>query len=155
MAGRSSYCSSVILLSMRRPARPLFSLCSAASLMLCLAAITLWVRTALLNRFDDFEYVSPRVMGGVWLARGRLYVHHMSVTRPWWQPRPQRWTYTASSGEYAEPSVDPHLGERNLGFDFARQRGTSSGLSYVETWTVAPLWAVTVVTAVMPAWWLA
>jgi hypothetical protein len=129
--------------------RRLLTLLSAGSLVLCLAAVTLWVRTTALGRLDDFEYMSAETQGCVWLARGRVYVNYLSTTVSWWEPRPHRWTYVASTWEYAEPASGLQVDA--LGFGFSRLDGTSAGSPYVDTWTVVPFWAVTVVTAILPA----
>jgi hypothetical protein len=76
-----------------------------------------------------------------------VYVNYLSTTVPWREPRPHRWTYVASTWEYAEPASG--LLVDALGF--SRLDGTSSGSPYVDTWTVVPLWAVTAVAAILPA----
>src|SRR5688500_245596 len=70
-----------------------------------------------------------------------MYVRHAHADPAWWSPRPRRWAYVASESMYADPAIDPRLGERGLGFGFARQRGVSDGSRYAETRAVVPLWA--------------
>ncbi|HEX8915174.1 MAG TPA: hypothetical protein VF796_22675 [Humisphaera sp.] len=133
--------------------RRLFTLLSAISLTLCIASTGAWIRTTAFGLFDDFEYTYPSATGSVWLAHGRVYVCRMTAAAPWWPPRPQPWSYHASTWEYAEPEGGVTFDA--LGFGSSRTEGNSGGSAYVQTWTVVPLWAVTAATAVLPAAWLA
>ena len=57
-------------------ARRVFTLCSAVSLLLCVAACALWARTATLGHF---EYGSATATGSVWRVGGEVYVRYLST----------------------------------------------------------------------------
>ena len=136
---------------MSRPARHLLTLCSAVSLLLCVAACVQWVRTSALNRSDNIQFGSGNVSRSITMSGGRLYFRHMTAAVPWWEPQP--WSYEGRGGvDSYEPAADLRFDV--LGFAFAHERGFTWGSRWVETWVIIPLWALAVLSAVLPALWL-
>jgi hypothetical protein len=151
----------------RRLVRHLFTLCSAVSLLLCVAVCVLWVRSSARvdvharAGFDEGRHTwSTRVIasrrGSIILeladirnTNGRPF--HPDVSGAW---DPPRWGFSfgRSPPEYVSRSRNTLL--RRLGFDAGRQRSQSAHYVTLErAWTV-PHAAVAVATAVLPATWL-
>ena len=144
---------------MRRLARHLFTLCAAASLLLCVAACGLWVRSYRPGdavSYDRRGRWSAHDRAGLTLARGHVIV---GVTENW-TAAPEGWRRRDLSPAEAEGVgyMVPRGAWNAAGFWYERGVRTAGPFGPVHRpywWAAFPLWAPTVVTAICPAVWLA
>src|SRR5688572_768012 len=149
---------------MRRLGRHVLTLCSAASLLLCVAVCALWVRSY--RTMDNFgryavDPATPSTFAearGVGTARGAFTFGHVRVSDPsqlGWTPPPRgtswRWMSDPLSSSGLYPRTWSWLG-------FARWdqplNKNSSGGGFARGFQV-PHWAIALLSAVAPALWLA
>ena len=149
---------------MRRLARRLFTLCSAVSLLLCVAACVLWVRSYFVSdhvhliRYTTVDTVETRwqvrvTKGGLVCSR-RTYLGVVPAgpSEPGESVRVHYMTQPPIG------TADLFLNKRAfrlLGFRW-RQRSISDedGITYVRgTAAAVPFWALCAVSAVLPYWW--
>src|SRR5688572_32908238 len=131
--------------AMRRFARHLVTLCSAASLVLCVAAVALWVRSHWEGYALHHVTQTPRAKVETWAytARGALWVGRIedNFRRPGWHfdrvPTPPAVSYTNE--------FPPGL---KLGFGYMPR--TAPRRMYG---IAVPLWFVSLAAAAAPAWW--
>jgi hypothetical protein len=145
---------------MRRLARHLFTLCSAASLLLCVAAGVLWVRSYShpfllyydwLNTAGQIEARSVYCHsdnGAVEITADRTIAH----TDHWaksFMGEPRGWQHFGFSRK-------PRLQSLRDGFSFRRflEPGSVSGLTVGVTSVAAPYWFCTLGLATAPVLWL-
>ncbi len=163
---------------MRRLARRLFTLCSAVSLVLCVAAAVLWVRSYwkadLITRWygpvSTLQLVP--VFGSVQTASARVEVTHCCGWVSVRQCEPSFKVFgpdpkiPASRWEHGNPSpVDSARARLAQRYSWSQlgpppQGWTLMGLRYVPQQSdgtrelFVPDWAVVLVTAVLPTFWL-
>ena len=134
--------------------RRLLNVATVVSLLLCVAACALWVRSDFCGYFDRVRRASSGSGSTAILAGGTLYVRHITSPAPWWHAVPLSYEGSKPRGGSAfVPATTLQVDV--IGFGFNHSRGTSDGSPFVETWVIVPLWAVSLVTAVLPAQWLA
>ena len=144
---------------MRRPARRLFTLCSAASLLLCVAVCVLWAR----SHFVVDQVNVQSYAGGVGQADRRDWdlLVEFGVLRCQWSdwrsdaPGQTRWRWTTSTARQGRWRWSDNSVWQRWGFHYsinttliARHRGkVSEGKLY------SPVWLPAGVLAVMPSLW--
>ena len=124
--------------------RRLLNLLTALSLVLCVAAVVLWVRSE--SVMDSFEWqVSDRRWVGVGSIRGGIDVFY-SRTEP-------GWTATFLRPGYRKWPVGPGAGNTiPANWSFAGFEARGSTMSHVSGGTLrVPYWAVVACTAVVAA----
>ena len=128
---------------MRRLARWLFTLCSAVSLLLCVAVCVLWVRSYFVG--DTMGWVgTPSV--GVASGDGLLWIG--------WAPsdggrRPQ-WVHYVWEADGADFYLDTSPERRTLGFAYAVQPEPGGG---TRRQVIVPWAALATPSAALPMWW--
>ena len=167
---------------MKRLARRLFMLCSALSLVLCVAVFVLWVRSYSLAHAVSVrrsvwpsadvcvnQYLSVRLVQGYWVVvRGRS---DYDVSRPAGVRFHHAMDVATFRKRYAagvewdhfsfdlkqRPAMDPLLGvPRRYGFGLKDVApATFLGVTEASHYAVAPVWPAVVVLAVLPAAWTA
>lgn len=161
----------------RRLARALFTLCSAVSLLLCAAMVVGWVRSY--RHTDAVRGEGPVVPGRTqWggtasSSRGAIEVECWARRNPRAVAAPASGlTYTRSPASAAATAAHQSYvrslgGTQLLGLVYARRemnpsaggrpgrRGGAPTAAQVVWNVVAPYWAITLVTALLPAAWLA
>jgi hypothetical protein len=141
---------------MRRLARHLFTLCSAVSLVLCVAVCVLWVRSYV--TFDSYARYGYTPTSG---TAGRSW---------WWVVESIRGTLAIGGSE--QPSelfvwrsnLEFHQGRGNIGFrtpdpnrlaplvGFERRADAVDATTTIRSWSlVIPTWALAAITALLPA----
>src|SRR5688500_108199 len=135
---------------MRRPARRLFTLCSAVSLLLCVAVCVLWARSYFVR--DVIEYDAPTRWDEVISARGRVAVLLQPGSLAGLAPRGGTLAWSAEgppgdlrAADVGRPSLD------RLGFAVVRSpAGSEASWAYYA----APHWSLALLAALAPArWW--
>ncbi|MFI5377884.1 MAG: hypothetical protein ACHRHE_01140 [Tepidisphaerales bacterium] len=142
---------------MRRPARHIFTIARALSLLLCGAACGLWVRSYWLS--DRLSWPSVRGWRSVYSAQGyvvvSLYVGDLSG-RPadFYGPRYKR-------GDIGWPGnylldLDPDTGDTRIswkwgGFAWYEIRKPGGGIRHAQA--VVPFWCIGMATALPPLGW--
>ncbi len=144
--------------------RKLFTLCSAVSLLLCVAMCVLWVRSNWVS--ETVEWTSPQLREAEWssrflrvyIARGRLRVElsRMSTISPqlvrWYANSP-----TEASLKRERKSISRGRAGSEL-FAFEWKTGPLP-MSPEYRWDGfiigTPLWPLTIAAGVLPLWWLA
>ena len=150
---------------MRRLARSLFTLCSAASLILCVAVCVLWVAPSRVGRGVAFNAypigqsggAPPGNSGEIVSAWSSLAYVRLTIDYDDPQQLPGETQWSALRLERGRPRsfvgfLEP--GARDFAFDMsaASPPGTSSLRTTV---VLVPHWAVATVAAVLPAAWVA
>ena len=131
---------------MRRVVRLAFTICSAASLVLCLASATWWVRSQW--RYDLLVYHGTRWHWGFRSHPDRFYLEVAVDDED--SERVPRWTAVSEERWDADNvAADPSMSGR-LGFMFGRNTNWSLYDNYVVG---LPYWSVTILAAVPPATW--
>ena len=134
---------------MKRLARQLFTFCALLSLLLCVAACVLWVRSYVVR--DVIEYETPGRWDVLTSSRGRIGVLFQPGTLAGHDVLGgtfARATYDApgelSTTGMGEPAFD------QLGFALVRPPGGSE-----ESWAfwTFPHWSVALLFGAGPAWW--
>src|SRR5687768_2785066 len=137
---------------MRRLARRLFTLCSAVSLLLCVAVCVLWVRSA---RFGDRAHIVVPAGGRYWCLMGWSYQYTCQFRLTGAQDRPSYhgknpWVDWFSVSDGARYDVSHRSAPFRAGwgrFVIASYSGTSmegpptNARYHISDWTVsAPHW---------------
>ena len=134
---------------MRRVARRLVTLCSIVSLLLCVAACTLWVRSYFVR--DVVEYDAPARWDIVTSSRGRIGVLFQPGTLAGHDVLGgtfARATHHAPGDISAAGIGDPTF--HRLGFSLVRP---ASGSEASWTFCTFPHWSVALLFGAGPAWW--
>jgi hypothetical protein len=140
----------------RRLARHLFTLCSAASLLLCVAVCALWVRSYFV--VDGLSHSRERRASGAYSTHGRLLLDTMGDSDvPVW-PGLAGWEPTHEPAGDAPQFIDmPQVNGRGaLGFKHARiTNDMGGGVVRAVTATAVPHWSVVLVLLPLPLAWAA
>ncbi|MBA3273202.1 MAG: hypothetical protein H0T11_04930, partial [Chthoniobacterales bacterium] len=134
--------------------RHLFTFFSAASLLLCVAACVLWLRSSFYHYDDTLSHATSEVYIEAESVGGKLYFRRTWSSASWWDA--EQWTYTLEEDVVSYIPFNPAMPVQfdMLGFVIDHSRGKVDASPYVQTWIIVPSWAVVLITAVMPAVWL-
>jgi len=133
----------------------LLNLLTLLSLLLCVAACVLWVRSYFKSDLIECEEPgeSPFVIHGVWAARGSVYVvedirgmrdEEVYADAPLAVPTRRRWSLDVRAPERVEPYPGQALSLANRA-GFFEEFGDAHGVRWAF-----PLWAVAVPALVLP-----
>ena len=135
---------------MRRLASGLFTLCSAVSLLLCVAVCGLWLRSGYVR--DEAHWGRAGQVVHVASDTGAVLLGWLSYDRYLGEWPDQFWTRAESTGHESYPLrrtlLPPH------GFEREWARFTDTQAAGVRGYLFVPYWAVVLTAAAMPALWL-
>jgi hypothetical protein len=142
---------------MRRLARHLFTLCSALSLFLCIAACVLWVRS-----YRIMEQINWRNAGGGRTVRSASGNVEVALLLADWSAYPHEFLSPKYERDVARPPFnylmamggnwdDVNFNWEWRGFAWHQKRNTRRGTLHAEGYV--PYWSVTAATALLPLGW--
>ena len=140
--------------------RKVFTCASAVSLLPCVTAVALWVRS---YRVGDLWYWSEADESSTWFlasSPGRvILITHWYCSRSPRTSGGQRRVRHEARPSLRGPEFDTTFAVNRLGFALhwpAPTLATAGGLTYpsgYERWVVVPHWLLVVVLLVPPGWW--
>jgi hypothetical protein len=136
---------------MRRPARWLSTLCSVASLLLCVAVVVLWVRSGWVEYRGAFtagsEHARPTTLGTGAARRGLVFLFIRGPSG--WERGFDGSTSTSDPSAY-DDFADADRKASVAGFRFYEYADSATAVSVVNI----PYWFATLVTSAAPALWV-
>ena len=133
--------------------RRLLNLGTALSLLLCVLAVALWVRTRVFHHQDQLSWLGQRSSAYAHSVGGKLWFTHIIWERRWWDEEPHGITYSHETDVVDfTPAKPPNWSLLGLGFHHSR--GVSRSLAYTDTWVLVPHWMVAAAGVVLPGAWV-